>query len=82
MFKDLGFELTAEGIESEEMANLLTKMNCDYLQGFYYSKPKNADNFLSFLQKAKNEYTVLSSAVKISFSSILSTGISSNSRSG
>ncbi len=46
MFKDMGFELVAEGIETQEMADSLIKMKCDYLQGYLYSKPLQVKDFL------------------------------------
>jgi EAL domain-containing protein (putative c-di-GMP-specific phosphodiesterase class I) len=49
MFKDMGIELVAEGVETAEMAKMLTNMQCDYLQGFLYSKPIKAQAFLELL---------------------------------
>ena len=45
-FKQLQFSVTAEGIESQEMADALTEIGCDYLQGYYFSKPLPVDEFL------------------------------------
>jgi EAL domain-containing protein (putative c-di-GMP-specific phosphodiesterase class I)/GGDEF domain-containing protein len=49
MFRDMGIELVAEGVETSEMAVMLMKMKCDYLQGFLYSKPVKAKEFLELL---------------------------------
>lgn len=49
MFRDIGIELVAEGVETKEMAGMLTKMKCDYLQGYLYSKPVKAEEFLKLL---------------------------------
>lgn len=38
-FKQMGMSITAEGIESEEMAQALADIGADFLQGFYFSKP-------------------------------------------
>ena len=38
-FKQMNFEITAEGIENEQMAEAMKRIGCDYLQGYYYSKP-------------------------------------------
>ncbi len=38
-FKQLGFKITAEGIENEHMSLVLAELGCDYFQGFYYSTP-------------------------------------------
>lgn len=45
-FSNLGFEITAEGIEDKTMASTMAEIGCDYLQGFYYSKPLPMDEFL------------------------------------
>ena len=50
MFRDMGIELVAEGVETKEMAAMLSKMKCDYLQGYLYSKPVKAEEFLKLLQ--------------------------------
>lgn len=39
MMKDINKELVVEGVEVEEVAEELSQMDCDYIQGFYYSKP-------------------------------------------
>ena len=38
-FKRMNLTITAEGIESLEMADALTAIGSDFLQGFYFSKP-------------------------------------------
>ena len=45
-FKRTGFTVTAEGIENEDMARGMQKLGCDYLQGFYFSKPLPQEEFL------------------------------------
>lgn len=46
-FRKSGFEITAEGIENEEMAKTMHELGCTYLQGFYFSKPLPLDEFLA-----------------------------------
>ena len=43
--KQMKFTITAEGVESLEMVETMKKIGCDYLQGFYFSKPLPADEF-------------------------------------
>ena len=50
MFKDMGINVVAEGVETKEMSEILTKMDCDYFQGFYYSKPISGPDFIKFLE--------------------------------
>ena len=45
-FKQMGYTITAEGIETEEMADLMTSIGCDYLQGYYFSKPLTVEEFV------------------------------------
>ena len=44
-FKNMGFSITAEGIEDENMINTMKSIGCDLLQGYYYSKPVPASDF-------------------------------------
>lgn len=40
---ELGLEVTAEGVETEAQLEALKRLNCDYIQGFYFSKPLPAE---------------------------------------
>ncbi len=44
-FKQMNFTVTAEGIESMEMAEAMKSIGCDFLQGFCFSKPIPAEEF-------------------------------------
>ena len=44
----LGMETTAEGIDSEDLAELLTELGCTYGQGYHYSPPLPADAALAY----------------------------------
>ncbi len=35
----MNLKIIAEGIENKEQVEILSNLNCDYLQGYYYSKP-------------------------------------------
>jgi EAL domain-containing protein (putative c-di-GMP-specific phosphodiesterase class I) len=50
MMKDMNLHIVAEGVETEEQANKLTEMGCDYFQGFLYSRPVDAEGFLKVLK--------------------------------
>ncbi len=50
MFTDRGQTVTAEGVETEEMAHLLRDMGCTHLQGFYYSAPIPITEFEQLLK--------------------------------
>lgn len=40
----LGLVTVGEGVETREQAELLKKLGCNHLQGFYYGKPKIREN--------------------------------------
>lgn len=50
-FKELGYELTAEGVESEDMVRKMTDLGVDYIQGFHYSKAVPVANFLDMVKE-------------------------------
>ncbi len=41
--KGLNFKVLAEGIETSDQASALSKMGCDYAQGYWYSRPMNVE---------------------------------------
>ena len=55
MAHGLGLKVVAEGVETEEQANSLKIMNCDYVQGYYFSKPITPDELLSKLENYVHE---------------------------
>jgi diguanylate cyclase (GGDEF)-like protein/PAS domain S-box-containing protein len=40
---NLGLDVVAEGVETHEQVNLLKELRCKYAQGFYFSRPVNAE---------------------------------------
>lgn len=50
MLKELKMEVIAEGIEKQEQIIELEQMNCDLIQGYYYSKPRKSEDFLEFIK--------------------------------
>lgn len=51
MFHDVRRKIVAEGVETEEQATVLSELGCDYLQGYYYSKPVSEEEFLVYVAK-------------------------------
>jgi EAL domain-containing protein (putative c-di-GMP-specific phosphodiesterase class I) len=51
-FRSMNFGITSEGIEDENMAEEMRRLGCDFLQGFYYSKPIPMDEFVRKYSKA------------------------------
>lgn len=50
MVKALNMEVVAEGVETQEQAQALKDMGCDFFQGFLYSKPIKAEKFVELLK--------------------------------
>ena len=46
----LKMKVVAEGVESAQQVELLKQMGCDFIQGYYYSKPLPMDELLDFIQ--------------------------------
>ena len=38
-------EIVAEGVETAEQVRYLQELQCDYLQGFFFSDPISVDEF-------------------------------------
>ncbi|OHX20205.1 EAL domain-containing protein [Chromobacterium sphagni] len=51
----MGLEVIAEGVESREQADVLTRLSCDVLQGFWFSMPLPADELAAYLQRERRE---------------------------
>lgn len=55
MAHEIGIKTVAEGVETEEQVSFLRQSGCDYIQGYYYSKPLPEEEFVEFLEKADAE---------------------------
>jgi diguanylate cyclase (GGDEF)-like protein/PAS domain S-box-containing protein len=62
---NLSLNVVAEGVEHAEQLEILRKLRCDVIQGYYYSKPLSAEDFGQFLLQQKQKRTKLS-AVPVS----------------
>ncbi len=49
MSKTLKLRVVAEGIETEEQLMVMRSLNCDMVQGWYFSEPLSIEHFLSYL---------------------------------
>ena len=50
----LGHKIVAEGVENEEQLAILRDFGCDYIQGFYFSKPLPQNEFRQYLINNKH----------------------------
>jgi len=50
MAHSLGFKTVAEGVETKEHVKALKELECDQLQGYFYSKAVPKNNFMEYLK--------------------------------
>lgn len=53
----LGMSVVCEGVENKRQLDFLRKANCQYAQGYYYSRPLSPSRFTELLTKS-NDYHV------------------------
>jgi len=51
MLKNMDKKILVEGIEDSRAANRFQELGCDYIQGFYYSKPLPEEAFVEFVKR-------------------------------
>lgn len=51
MIKDLNMEIVVEGIETKDMVKKFSDLHCDFIQGFYFSKPVPQEEFVQFIER-------------------------------
>ena len=51
MIKAMNMEIVVEGVETENLVKQFSDMDCEYIQGYYYSKPIPQDEFEKFLEE-------------------------------
>ncbi|MDE7062700.1 MAG: EAL domain-containing protein, partial [Lachnospiraceae bacterium] len=49
MLKDMNMEIVIEGVETQEMLDAFSDLKCDFIQGYYFSKPIPRNDFVSFI---------------------------------
>ena len=59
MAKSLGLKVVAEGIETEQQARFLQLHNCEFGQGYLFSKPIPAKEFTLLLQRERDRKRLL-----------------------
>ncbi|QUM83798.1 EAL domain-containing protein [Moritella sp. 28] len=51
MAKHMGFNVTAEGVESRQQLEFLQRQQCSFYQGFYASKPLTGENLALYVRR-------------------------------
>jgi EAL domain-containing protein (putative c-di-GMP-specific phosphodiesterase class I) len=59
MSHSMNYKVVAEGVETEEQLEVLKNMGCDYIQGYYFSKPVSFDELMQLDGFGKNAPLVL-----------------------
>ncbi|MBR5959810.1 MAG: EAL domain-containing protein [Clostridia bacterium] len=49
--RGIGKKAVVEGVETKEMEQMLRQNDCDYLQGFLFSRPLAEENFIRFIRE-------------------------------
>lgn len=55
MLHALGMRVVAEGVETKEMLEALERLGCDYIQGYYFSRPVPEEAFLEYVKNYSTE---------------------------
>ncbi len=58
MAHTLGFQVVAEGVEEASQLIMLMEFACDIFQGYYFSKPVSADEFISYAKQEDRQTIV------------------------
>jgi len=55
MMKEMKKEIVVEGIETNEMLKVFSDYHCDFIQGFYFSRPLPVNDFCSWVDNWKKQ---------------------------
>ncbi|KPK00460.1 MAG: hypothetical protein AMJ60_01220 [Desulfobacterales bacterium SG8_35] len=54
---NLGLKVVGEGVETKALQDELIRLGCDFLQGYNICRPKNAEDFIAWLNSAENSFS-------------------------
>ncbi|MBO4418664.1 MAG: EAL domain-containing protein [Oscillospiraceae bacterium] len=54
MMQSIDKQLVVEGAETRDAVDILENMDCDFIQGYFFSRPLPAEEFVTFIQKQKS----------------------------
>ena len=50
LLKEIGMEIVVEGVETEDVLKKFEDMGCDFVQGYYFSRPLPREEFAEFIR--------------------------------
>lgn len=58
MAHNLGLKVVAEGVESKTQLEILKTLRCEFIQGFYFAEPMQADDFIRYIEQHQTTTTL------------------------
>ena len=52
MLKAMNMQIVVEGIETREMVDLFSELKCDFIQGYFFSKPLPQADFVKLIENS------------------------------
>lgn len=52
MLKAMNMQIVVEGIETQEMVDLFSELRCDFIQGYFFSKPLPEADFVKLIENS------------------------------
>ena len=52
----LGYNVVAEGVETDEQCNMLADLGCNHMQGYLFSKPISKDSLFNLFNPSRNKF--------------------------
>ncbi len=62
MLKDMNMEIVVEGVETSKGLDIFSELQCDFIQGYYFSKPIPRKEFVAFIANANQTSTATEAA--------------------
>lgn len=50
MIKAMNLQIVVEGVETENLVKQFSDLECEYIQGYYYSRPVPQEEFVKFIE--------------------------------
>lgn len=64
MVHRMGYKVISEGVETEREVQILQQLGCDYIQGYFFSKPLPKVNFELYMEQTHGDSYLFQSGVK------------------